>query len=266
MSHFVGPKMGNQQGTEQQSSEDHHTQLRSSSSNSADVDALRAGHLLRNNTRIEIFDITADERKRNRLSATNSTTTTTTTTAIRPRSAAATRPTKQSLVARALRNVIPSTKKKTAASAQIDESPAKECVVESCSRLTKRKDYLCALHAEEERAMSEYADASSNQLDLYEANVVGYDEKSERTPSSASTSGSSAGGRGGGSGGGGGGGGRGRGAVATSSFRRLSSAVDSAVEHLSSYTEYRINLLHWDFNTNELYEWKLKKRFSQFDK
>ena len=94
-----------------------------------------------------------------------------------------------------------------------------------CVRLTRRADGLCAKHAEEERAYQEYSSDFSSQENLYEANVVGYDELN--VPPS-------------------------------SSKRRLS------VEW-STYISYRVNLLHWNFVKNELYEWKLKKRYSEFD-
>ena len=176
-----------------------------------DLDALRAGHLLRNNSRVEVFDITPDEKANARKSQLLKT------------SMKTSLPT--SLLRQVSNKIIAPNKTKDG---KVSTQP---CTHPTCERLTRRADGLCAKHAEETRAFDEFASDFSSQRSLYEAKIVGYNEKSEPAPNVSTTR------------------------------RRIS--VDT--NKMNTYTVYNVNVLHWNFEDNELYEWKLEKRYSQFD-
>ena len=177
------------------------------SASSRDLDALRAGHLLRNQTRIEVFDITPDERRQQQ----------------QQQRQQQQQEEKPSFLRQVSNKYNELSKSKTPPTGPVPSMP---CSSMGCDRLTRRADGLCAQHAEEARAYQEYTSDFSSQESLYEANVVGYDELT--TPPSSS---------------------------------QRSFSVEA-----SAYISYRVNLLQWHFVKNELYEWKLKKRYSEFDK
>ena len=202
-----------------------------------EAQALRGAHLLRNQTRVDFFDVRYEDASledgqpnsklsnlsgRRRMDGGNGG---------KPTSAA--KMTLSSLIAipwRSKKRREKARKKISGQTASPSRAVATQCKIVGCSRLTRRWDRLCPAHAEQMRAIEEVRSGSNDVKIILEAKIVGFESEH---------------------------------GVPRKPFFPAARAIGRSVP---THTVYRINLLQWHFEKNELYEWSLRRRFSSFDK